>query len=62
LEILPLHYKVAATVAFWGVLQAAAQEAFEGGKEAGQALTSDKQNVEINTQEPGKLEVWEKKG
>jgi hypothetical protein len=42
-------------------VQAAAKEAFEGGKEAGQALTSDKQNVEINTQQPGKLEVWEKK-
>jgi hypothetical protein len=32
------------------------------GKEAGQALTSDKQNVDIYVQQPGKLEVWEKKG
>ena len=43
-------------------LQAAAEEAFKGGKEAGQALTSDKQNVDIDVQQPGKLEVWEKKG
>ena len=43
-------------------VQAAAEEAFKGGKEAGQALTSDKQNVDIDVQQPGKLEVWEKKG
>jgi hypothetical protein len=48
----------------WSCLdvQAAAEEAFKGGKEAGQALTSDKQNVDIDVQQPGKLEVWEKKG
>jgi hypothetical protein len=43
-------------------VQAAAEEALKGGKEAGQALTSDKQNVDIDVQQPGKLEVWEKKG
>ena len=43
-------------------VQAAAEEAFKGGKEAGQALTSDKQNVDVDVQQPGKLEVWEKKG
>lgn len=43
------------------MLQEAAQEAFEGAKDAGQALTDDKKNVDIDTQQPGKLEVWDEK-
>ncbi len=40
-------------------MQAVAKEMFVGGKEATQALGSDKQNVEIDTAQPGKLEVWD---
>lgn len=41
-------------------MQAAAKDAFEGAKDAGQALSSDKDNVEIDTHQPGKLEVWDR--